>query len=168
MNLETLKTSTKESREYNNLRQYPLAIRKFRQDPSMKFDSPYAYRPSDSFLQSFFITKYPISDRDFGGPNSNFCNIFLNLLNQPEVDQLIEDKIESKEWIYHPVRSFEKWNTLSKMYYNDESYFWMILLFNRITDPFRSLQDLSIVRIPNFDFLQQLPTNLNITFDYAE
>lgn len=168
MNLEMFKKSTKESREYDNLRQYPISIRKYRQDSSYKFDRPYSYRPTDSFLQSFSITKYPISDRNFGGPNIDICNIFLNIFNQPEVNQIIESKIDRREWIYHPVRSFEKWDTLSKTYYNDGSYFWLILLFNRISDPFRSLQDLSIVRIPNFDFLQELPSEIRFRFEYAD
>jgi hypothetical protein len=168
MDLQSLKNSTNESREYDNLRQYPLAIRRFRQKSSMKFDKSYSYRGTDTFLQRFILTKYPVTDREFGSPNIDFCNIFLNMTNQPEINQIIEDMLENREWIYHPVRTFEKWNTLSKTYYDNESYFWLILLFNRIVDPFRSLQDFNMVRIPNFDFLQRLPYEFVFQYDQAE
>ena len=166
MNLQTLKNSTVESREFDNLRQYPLAIRQFRQKASMKFDRNFDYRSSESFLQKFIITKYPITDRDFGSPNGDLCNIFLNIMNQEEVNKIIEDMITNREWVYHPVRTFEKWNTLSKLYYNNESYFWVILLFNRVIDPFSPLQNFNMVRIPNFDFIQRLP--FRIEFDYSQ
>jgi len=168
MDLEILKLSTKDSREYDNLRQYPLAIRQFRQKSSMKFDKTYDYRSSDTFLQRFLLTKYPIGDRDFGSPNGDICNVFLNIMNQPEVNALITSMLENREWIYHPVRPFEKWHNLSKYYYNNESYFWLILLFNRIIDPFRALQDFNMVRIPNFDFLQRLPFRFEFDFGQAE
>lgn len=168
MDLQTLKLSTPDSREFDNLRQYPIAIRQFRQKSTTRFDKPYEYRATDEFLQKFMITKYPITDRDFGNPNADFCNVFLNMTNQPEIDDIIEEMIFNREWVYHPVRSFEKWNTLSKLYYNDESYYWLILLFNRIRDPFRALQDFNIVRIPNFDFLQRLPSEFVFQFTEAD
>ena len=168
MDLQTLKQSTSDSREYDNLRQYPLAIRQFRQKSSAKFDKPYSYRASDTFLQKFMLVKYPVTDRDFGSPNTDFCNIFLNIMNQQETNDIINDMLETREWVYHPVRVFEKWHTLSKLYYDNESYFWLILLFNRIIDPFRSLQDFNIVRIPNFNLLQRLPSGFTFQFDQAE
>jgi hypothetical protein len=168
MDLTTFKQSTKDSREYDNLRQYPLAIRQFRQNPSMKFDRPFDYRSTDTFLQRFLLTKYPIGDRDFGSPNGDLCNIFLNIMNQKEMNDVIIEMIENREWVYHPVRVFEKWHTLAKLYYDNEAYFWLILLFNRIIDPFRSLQDFSMVRIPNFNFLQRIPYRFDFEYDQAE
>jgi hypothetical protein len=168
MDLEALKQSTKESREYDNLRQYPLSIRQFRQKSSMEFDSTFDYRSTDTFLQRFLLTKYPIGDRTFGSPNGNICNLFLNLFNQPEVDVIRNDMLLNREWVYHPVRPFEKWNNISKLYYDNESYFWLILLFNKIIDPFAALKDLSMVKIPNFTFLQRLPYRFEFEYDQAE
>lgn len=168
MNIEALKQSTSDSREYDNLRQLPLAIRQYRQKSYQKFDSYFDRRPTDTFLQRFFNTKYPITDREFGKPNSNFCNIFLSIMNSVEVQNIIDDMLYNREWVYHPVRVFEKWHTVSRLYYGSEEYFWLILIFNRIIDPFRALQDFSMVRIPNFIFLQRLPYRMSFDFTNAD
>lgn len=168
MNLESLKTSTVDSREYDNLRQLPLSIRNIRQKTAMRFDQTYNYRATDTFLQRFILSKYPIGDRDFGSRNGNICNIFLNIFNQPETNVLINDMLANREWVYHPVRKFEKWHNISKQYYGNEAYFWLILIFNRIVDPFRALLDFTMVRIPNFIFLQRLEYQFDFKYEQAE
>lgn len=168
MNLEDLKNSTKDSREFDNLKQYPLALRRYYQKSSAQYDKSFDNRSTDTFLQRFMVTRYPISDRQFGAAYAEICNIFLNNTKLEEIDRVIEDMLSNREWIYHPVRSFEKWHNLSKMYYNNESYFWLILLFNRINDPFRALQDFNMVRIPNFSFLYRIPISIEFQYDQVE
>jgi hypothetical protein len=165
MDIEYLKNTTEESRTFDSLRQLPISIRRFIQSNSRAFDADFNNRASDTMLSLFTRVKYPITDRTFGSPNADICNIFLNMFNQPEINELIEDMVFNREWIFHPVRPFEKWHNLSKRYYGNESYFWLILLFNRVTDPFRDLQDFNIVRIPNFTFLGRLPSRME--FDYS-
>lgn len=160
-----VRNKTSDARDIEEMRQFPLAIRDYLKNKKTNFDNLYDNRRTDEFLQRFKSCKYPIRDRSFGSPNEDICNIFLNIFNDKEVSKLIDQYTFDRKWIYHPVRKFEKWHTISKQYYNDESKFWLILIFNRIVDPFTALQDFNIVRIPEADFLQDIP--YRVTFDYA-
>jgi len=164
ISLSSLRSSTETSRAYDDLRQYPLSIRGYLKNRAI-FDRPYDNRKTDSFLQRFRSTKYPVSDRSFGSPNEDVCNIFINILNDKKVNQLIDDYIFERKWVYHPVRQFEKWHTIARNFYGDESLFWIIIVFNRVVDPFQGLKDFNMVRIPDSQFLQDMP--YSVYFDYT-
>ena len=108
--------------------------------------------------------KYPVIDRDYGSPNEDLCNIFFNIIADKETQELIDQMIFDRKWIFHPVRKFDKWHTISRRYYGDENLFWIILVFNRITDPFVALTDFNIIRIPNLDFLYNMPYRTEFEF----
>lgn len=165
LTIAALKNTTKNSRDIDDMRQYPLAIRQYLKNQKTKFDGLYDNRQTDTYLQRFRTCKYPVQDRQFGSPNEDICNIFLNIFHEKEVQKLIDDYTFERRWVYHPVRQFEKWHTVSNLYYNDEDYFWMLLIFNRIVDPFTALEDFNMIRVPNFSFLNDLP--YNISFDYT-
>ena len=166
--LSKLKNSTEESRQWDEMRQYPPALRKFFAQSKAKFDRNYDNRKTNQWIQRTLSTKYPIQDRTYGSPNEDICNIFYNLYNDKEINQIIEDYTFERRWIYHPVRSFEKWTDIARNYYRDDGLFWLILVFNRITDPFQALLDFNIVRIPNIDFLQELPYSYTYDFTSAQ
>jgi len=163
--LTRLRNTTEEVRNFDELRQYPLAVREFLKNRKGAFDLLYSNRKTDTFLHRFKSVKYPVRDRDFGSPNADICNVFLNLLNDREIQEIIDEYTFNRQWIYHPVRKFEKWHTIASLYYGQGAYFWLILVFNRIVDPFKALEHFNIVRVPDFSFLQDLP--YTITFDYS-
>ena len=80
----------------------------------------------------------------------------MELKMQNEINKIIETFLKRRKWIYHPVRKFEKWNTISKKYYNTQNDYWVLLLFNKILDPFTSLENLNMIRIPNIDIIPSL------------
>jgi len=155
MNIKQIKNTTKEYRDLEDLRQLPLSIRKDKENKG-KFDTYYNNRPVDSFLQRFTKVKLPIGDRVFGSPQEDICNIYMNLTSDKRTQDLIDDLLFSRSWIYHPVREFEKWHNIANYYYNDSSLFWTLLLFNRINNPFTSLNNFSMIRIPSISFVDNL------------
>ncbi len=157
--LKQIQNKTTESRQYDQLKEYPLAIRKYLSGTSVKFDNPYYNRSTDAQLRFLSTIKYDMQDRDYGSNNEDIANIYLNMLNSKGVQELIDSYIFNRQWVYHPVRKFEKWNTLSHIYYNEQNYYWLILVFNRIVDPFQDLLNFNLVRIPNLTFLNDLPSS---------
>lgn len=163
--LDKIRNTTEQVRNIDELRQFPLAIREYLKNKKTPFDKLYSERTTDSFLQRFKTTKYPVVDRSFGSPNEDICNVFLNLLNNKEVNTLIDEYTFNRQWIYHPVRKFEKWHTIANLYYNDETKFWLLLVFNKIVDPFTALEDFNIIRVPEIEFLYDMP--YSVRFDYT-
>lgn len=166
--LSNIRNKTKQQRNWDELRQLPSSIRDYFARDKGNFDKSYDNRNNDTFLQRFKGVKYPVKDREFGSPNEDICNIFQNLFNERRINNLIEQYTFDRKWVYHPVRPFEKWQNISQTYYNNEAYFWVILVFNRITDPFHALTDFNIVRIPNLQFIFDLPYTLYFDFSAAE
>lgn len=156
---------TQETRNFDDLRQLPLSLRKFFSSKKGNFDKLYDNRKTSDWLQRFMVSKYPILDRDYGSPNEDICNIFFNVINDKETQDLIDQMTFDREWVFHPIRKFDKWNTISKYYYNDENLFWIIIVFNRIADPFTALTDFNIVRIPNISFLYRMPYRTEFDFN---
>lgn len=164
INISTIKSTTKDSRLYDTLKEFPMSMRQYLSTGKTRFDKPFFNRGTDAQLRFFTTAKYNITDRDYGGNNIDITNIYYNMLNSKEVSDLIDDYVFNKFWVYHPVRKFEKWNTLANIYYNDESYYWMLLVFNRITNPFTALLDFNIIRIPNFSLLNEIPSEFSYRF----
>jgi len=163
-NLSTIKNKTHDSRLYDTLKEFPMAMRKYLSSGKTTFDKKYFNRGTDSQMRFLFSAKYNMTDREFGSNNVDIANIYYNIMNSKEVSDIIDQYIFDRLWVYHPVRKFEKWNILSKIYYGTDDYFWLILLFNRIVDPFQDLLNFNIVRIPNLSFLQELPSDFNYDF----
>jgi len=82
--LESIRNSTKEKRNFDELRQYPIAIREYMKNKKGAFDSNYSNRQTDTFLQRFKSTRYPITDREYGSPNEEICKIYLNIFQSKE------------------------------------------------------------------------------------
>jgi len=155
--LSSIKNKTKDALDLDDLRQMPIAIRDYFYGKKANFDNPYDNRKNDTFLQRFKSVRYPVADSLYGSPNEEIANVFLNIFTDQRVLDLIESYTFNKQWTYHPVRPFDKWNSISQIYYEDEDYYWVILVFNKITDPFQSLLNFNMVRIPYPSFVQDLP-----------
>lgn len=166
--LSEIRNKTQQQRNWDELRQYPPAIRDYMSRDKGDFDPRYDNRKNDTFLQRFKGVKYPLLDRDFGSPNEDVCNIFQNLYNDKRINEMIDQYTFERKWVYHPVRPFEKWHNVSQTYYNNEAYFWVILLFNRIVDPFQALLDFNLVRVPNLEFIFGLPYTFYYDFASVE
>jgi len=156
MNINKIKNTTKDFRDIEDLRQLPISIRFDLNEEKGEFDTFYKTRNVEDYLQRFMKVKVPISDREFGSPQEEICNIYMNLYKDKEINKIIETFLKRRKWIYHPVRKFEKWNTISKKYYNTQNDYWVLLLFNKILDPFTSLENLNMIRIPNIDIIPSL------------
>jgi len=164
INVSTIKNKSKDSRLYDNLKEFPMSLRKYLSSGKNTFDKKYFNRGTDSQMRFMTSAKYNMSDRDFGSNNIDIANIYYNILNSKEVQDLIDEYVLNRYWVYHPVRKFEKWNILSKIYYFTDEYYWLIILFNRIVDPFQDLLNFNIVRIPNISFIQEMPSNFRYNF----
>jgi hypothetical protein len=155
--LSNIKNKSKEALDLNNLRQLPISIRDYFHRKQAKFDNVYDNRDTDAYLQRFKSVRYPIADRLYGSPNEEIANIFLNMYQSQEILDIIDEYIFNKQWIYHPVRKFDKWTTISELYYGSEEYFWTLLLFNKIADPFQDLLNFNMIRVPHESFTTVLP-----------
>jgi hypothetical protein len=164
LTLSDIKNKTKSARNAEEMRQYPMAIREYFASERGRMDGLYNNRPTDAQIQRYRSIKYPVDDRDYGSPNEEICNIYLNLLNTKEVNEIIDEMIFEREWVFHPIRPFETWTTISLRYYADPDMFWLILLFNRISDPFTALQNFNMIRIPNESFVQRIPYRIDFDF----
>lgn len=164
VNISTIKNTSQTSRVNDTLKKFPMAIRQYLSNGKTRFDKSFFNRSTNEFLRFFTTVKYDMDDRDYGSKNTEITNIYLNMLNSKEVNDLIDLYVFNKFWVYHPIRKFESWNTLSNIYYNDETYYWMILIFNKITDPFTALLNFNIIRIPQFSFLNDLPSEFAYRF----
>ena len=159
-----IKNKTKNSRILNTLKEFPISMRQYLSNGKTQFDKKYFNRGTDAQLRFYNTVKYNMADRDFGSNNVDIANIFYNMLNSKDVQDTIDRYIFDKLWVYHPVRKFDKWNILANIYYNDENYYWLILLFNRIVDPFVDLLYFNIVRIPNISLINDLPSSFIYRF----
>jgi len=118
--MSTIKTylkKTEESRNYDDLRKLPLALREFYGFSKAQFDHLYDNRRTIDWLQRFKTVKYPVLDRDYGSPNENMCNIFFNIINDKEVQELIDRMTFDRQWFFHPIRKFDKWHTIAQKHY---------------------------------------------------
>lgn len=165
LNYSKIKNKTKQSLNYDELRALPYALREYYSSSLGRYDREYRNRQRDGFLTRFNYIKYNISDRTFGGTNMNFCNIFMNATKSKQVNDAIEEFTFNRQWFYHPVKPFESWNIISKKYYNNEDYFWMILLFNKILDPFTALENFNMIRIPFINFLYRVREDITLDFE---
>jgi len=161
MNINKIKNTTKEYRDIEDLRQLPLAIRQDKETSNAQFDTLYDNRKINDYIQRFMKVKVPISDREFGSPQEQICNIYMNLTSDKSTNDLIDEYTFNRQWTYHPVKSFEMWNHISKLHYGEERLYWVILLFNKIHDPFTALSNFNMVRIPELSFA----TNLKYRWD---
>jgi len=164
INISTIKNKTQNSRLYDTLKEFPMSLRQYLSNGKTQFDKTYFNRGTDAQLRFLSTAKYNMTDRDLGENNTDIANVYYNMLNSKSISDLIDDYIFNKFWVYHPVRKFEKWNTLSNIYYNSEDYYWMILVFNKIVDPFQDLLHFNVVRIPNFSFLNDIPSEFTYQF----
>jgi len=164
ISISTIKNTTKQSREYDTLKEFPLSMRQYLSSGKSQFDKMYFNRGTDQEARLASTVKYNVADRDFGGNNVDISNIFYGIHNCKALQDIIDLYIFERRWVYHPVRKFENWNKISSIYYNSEEYYWLILLFNRIVNPFVDLQNFNIVRIPNYSFLGEIPSGFIFNF----
>jgi hypothetical protein len=71
-----------------------------------------------------------------------------NLFNETQIDGIFLMDIwesyklgneiieEDQLFIEHKVRQYERWYDLAETYYDDRNLWWIILLTNRVEDPF--------------------------------
>ena len=150
------------------LRQYPISMRKFLSTSASEFDKTIRNRGPDAFLHMGEYVKYNIQDRKFGGRNMDIWNVFLNHTKLEEMEGFIEEMIWRKEWVFYPTKAHDNWPNISYKFYNNESYWPHIVIFNRIVDPFKALEDINMIRIPYFKFIQTFPKVYNFDFSYAD
>lgn len=59
-------------------------------------------------------------------------------------------KHDNVKYIAHKVKDGDTLDNLSLYYYNNPTYFWIIADFNKINDPYESLQIGQVLKIPTF------------------
>ena len=156
------------TRNLNFAREYPVALREYIASSDGRFDSEVEDRYRFQYLHLFNYVKYDIKDREFGGRNMELCNIFYNRTKDKEIEDLIEDMLYKNEWVYYPVKSHDSWASIAKKFYNDMDYYWVPIVFNKIVDPFKALEDFNMIRIPYWRFTQQIPTRWKFKYNYTD
>ena len=164
ISLSDVQNKTQKTRDFEDLRKLPFALREYYSQQKHRFDELYDRR-TDTYLKRFRMIKYKLYDRQYGNPNADIANIYWNIFNEKSVQDLIDELLFDRKWFYHPVRKFDKWHTVSEYYYQQPDYYWLLLVFNRISDPFQALQDFNIIRVPFMEFLERLP--YKTTFDFS-
>lgn len=57
-------------------------------------------------------------------------------------------------FVNHKVTPGDTLDTLALYYYNNPTYYWVIADFNRIQDPYKDLNEGTILKIPTFSNIQ--------------
>lgn len=162
------KNISRGSKNINFLREYPVALREYISTSEDHFDEEVRFRNRDQYLHLFNYVKYDINDRDFGGRNMNMCNIFYNRSKDDMIDELIEDMLYKKQWIFYPVKTHDSWANISLKFYNDVEYYWVPIVFNKIIDPFKALEEFNMIRIPHRRFIEHIPTRWKFRYDHTD
>ena len=55
---------------------------------------------------------------------------------------------QNLSYVAHKVKPYDTFDSISLYYYNSPLYFWVIMDFNQIQDPFYSLSPGEILKIP--------------------
>ena len=57
-------------------------------------------------------------------------------------------------YILHKVQQNDSFDSLALEYYNNPTYFWVIADFNRVRDPYTSLEIGTMIKIPSFSTIE--------------
>lgn len=63
-------------------------------------------------------------------------------------------KDSDTKYVIHKVVDGDTLDTLALYYYNNPTYFWIIADFNRIQDPYKDLEQGTLLKIPTFSNIQ--------------
>lgn len=161
--------NTKESLQLEELYEYPHSIREFLSSRGYpKFDKKNPHRNKRDWLKQLMIIPYDIQDREYGGRKMDVSNLYLTFIDQPYIDNLIKAFIEDGEYQVHPYKKFERWDLISKHYYGNVHDWWVIPLFNKISDPFDATLDFNILRIPFAGFVNRIEHSFFYNFRGGE
>lgn len=61
---------------------------------------------------------------------------------------------KNTSYIAHIVKPYDTFDSISLYYYNSPLYFWIIMDFNNIQDPFQELNVGQVLRIPTLNGIQ--------------
>jgi hypothetical protein len=155
--LSEIKNKTSNTKKIDELYEYPEAIRRYLADNGYpKFDNKYTNRSPRDYIAFSNYIPYDIDDREFGAKHESFNNIYYTYLNDPIVEEFINAYIEDGQFFVHPYRTFERYDLISIRYYDNDRDWWVIPLFNKITDPFEATLNFNVLRIPYLGFIERL------------
>lgn len=83
---------------------------------------------------------------------SNFP-YFYNLNDKKYIYGITAYLRDDTPYILHTIENGDTLDTLALDYYGNPTFFWVIADFNRINDPFESIQDRKDIKIPDFSNL---------------
>ena len=61
---------------------------------------------------------------------------------------------EDSSYVLHVVKVGDTYDSLAMYYYNNPIYYWAILDFNRIQDPFSTLKQGQLIKIPTISTIR--------------
>jgi len=155
--LRNVKNKTDNTRKTEDLYEYPHSIRLFLADNRYpKFDKKYTNRSPRDYMAFLNYIPYNIDDREYSSKHEEFCNIYYNYLNDKSVDEYIEAYIEEGQFWVHPYRKFERYDTIAYRYYGQDQDWWVIPLFNKVSDLFEASLNFNVLRIPYLGFIEKL------------
>lgn len=74
--------------------------------------------------------------------------IYYNTLNEKYCNGTISFLSDKTEYTLHKVQRNETYDSISLLYYNNPTYFWVICNFNRILDCFEKPAEGLVLKIP--------------------
>jgi hypothetical protein len=155
--LEKIRNKTSETIQTEEMYEYPQSIREFlSKNGYPDFDRKYTNRSPRSFIAFSRYIPYHIDDREYGARNEEFNNIYYTHLNDPLVNEFIDAYIEDGQFWVHPFRKFERYDLIAERYYSNDVDWWVIPLFNKVSDPFEATLNFNVLRIPYLGFIERL------------
>ena len=169
ISLSDIKNKTSDTLQKDELYEYPQSIRLFLAENGYPtFDKEYTNRSSRDYMRFSMYIPYTIDDREFGSRYDELSNIYYTFLNDPIVDEFIQAYIDDGQFWVHPYRKFERYDLISLRYYDNDRDWWVIPLFNKISDPFEGTLDFNVLRIPYLGFIEKLNNDVFYNWNGGE
>ena len=80
--------------------------------------------------------------------------IYYNILDEKYVYGTTAQLDNTTVYTAHLVKRGDTLDSLALYYYNDPTKYWVIADFNRIQDPFKDLEENTILNIPTISMIQ--------------
>lgn len=79
---------------------------------------------------------------------------YYNVQDEKYIYGVTSQLNQSTSYVAHKAVKGDTFDSLSLYYYNSPLYFWVIMDFNHIQDPFQDIQEGQILRIPTLNGIQ--------------
>ena len=107
-----------------------------------------------------FMKQFPIL-KDYHGQNTSEMEYFLNIWRCVDINEnaFINPSINT----YYNKLTTDHWDFLAKKYYENQELWWIILLGNKIINPFEEFYDQNQLRLISNSYIYQIIKDMVVT-----